>query len=144
MVHYASPGRDCLKDDDHTDQCVPGPWYGSQPSMDPDWSHEHHLTGALGTCAQCGRTWPKRCHESRRRYCGTVCAKAARRNQDRVRLRERYRWQKPIRAHNKGVEAAYQERFQQQLSQPDLPWSEEVLAEFEEWLEWSEEEWIES
>jgi hypothetical protein len=111
VSHYASPGRNCLKDDGHEDKCVPGPWYGSRPSRDPSWSHEHHLTGALGTCAQCGKHWEKQCHQSRRKYCSDSCYRAARRNLDRVRLREYQRARTLRIVHNKRIEAERHERI---------------------------------
>jgi hypothetical protein len=136
-MHYASPGRDCLKDDDHAGKCVPGPWYGSRPSFDPDWSHQHHPSRVV-SCAQCGKPFEVTCHQSRRKYCGGMCAKAARRNRDRARLRERYRWQAPIKAHNNRIEAAYQERFQRDLSRPVDSWSAETEEDFQLWLDWGE------
>lgn len=111
MTHNATLGRACLKDDGHIDKCVPGAWYGSRPSLDPNWSHEHHRTGDLGTCAQCGRSWERQCHQSRRKYCSDLCYRAARRNLDRVRLREYQRARTRRIKHNKRVEADRHERI---------------------------------
>ena len=109
MTHYASPGRDCLKDDDHTDKCQPGPWYGSRPSLDPDWSHEHHISRVI-SCAQCGKGFTVTCHQSRRKYCNELCYQAARRNKDRPRIRDYQRIRSRRIARNKQFEAGREER----------------------------------
>ena len=88
----------------------PGPWYGSRPSLDPDWSHEHHLSRVI-SCAQRGKPFAVMCHQSRRKYCNELCYQAARRNKDRPRIRDYQRIRSRRIARNKLFEAGREERI---------------------------------
>jgi hypothetical protein len=76
---------------------------GFRPTDDPDWHHDHVLTSEIRMCARpgCRATFPIYCHNGRKRFCN-VCARAVRRDHDRISKRQ-------IRAqakHNQDAEEA--------------------------------------
>lgn len=59
---------------------------GFHPTEDPDWHHEHVDQGVIAHCQRkgCDSSWSVLCHSGHRRYCGEVCARAAKRERDRA------------------------------------------------------------